>query len=71
MSAIKERILGAITVMSEEDAIKVWELIEMRFSFSEAAPTNEEIKIFEAYKKGVEEYQPYITHENLKKDLDI
>ena len=71
MSVIKERIIGAITVTSEEDAIKVWEHIEMCYSFSEAAPTDEEIRIIDAYKKGVEEYQPYITHEDLKKELDI
>ena len=71
MSAVKERIIGAITVMSEEDAIKVWELIEISFGFPEEDPTDEEIKIMEAYKRGDEEYQPYITHEDLKKELGI
>lgn len=32
MSAIKERIYGAVTVMSEEDAYKVWELIKQKFT---------------------------------------
>ena len=32
MSNIKERIFGAVTVMSEEDAQKVWELILSTFS---------------------------------------
>ena len=32
MSAIKERIYGAVTVMSEEDAYKVWELIKQKFA---------------------------------------
>lgn len=71
MSGIKERILGAITVMSEEDAAKVWELIEMQFGFPEAVPTDEEIEIIKSFKRGVDEYQPYITHEELKKELNL
>ena len=71
MSAVKERILGAITVMNEEDAVKIWELIKMRFGFPEDVPTDDEIEIIEAYKRGVDEYQPYITHEELKKELNI
>jgi len=43
----------------------------MCFSFPEESPTDEEIEIMEAYRKGVEEYQPYITHEDLKRELDI
>ena len=48
MSAVKERILGAITVMSEE-----------------------EIAIINAYEDNHENYQPYITHEELKKELNL
>ena len=32
MSNIKERILGALTVMSEQDAVTLWELIINNFS---------------------------------------
>ena len=32
MSAIKERIFGAITVMSDEDARRLWNLISTEFS---------------------------------------
>lgn len=32
MSAIKERIFGAITVMSEKDAQRLWNLISTEFS---------------------------------------
>lgn len=32
MSNIKERIIGAITVMSEENAQKIWALIETNFA---------------------------------------
>lgn len=34
MSSIKERILGAITVMTDEDAKKVWQLITEQFPSS-------------------------------------
>ena len=71
MSVIKERILGAITIMSEEDAMSVWEMLTMRFGFPEDDPTEDEIEIIEAYNRGDEEYQPYITHEDLKKQLGL
>ena len=36
MSEVKERILGAVTIMSEQDAEKVWELIKSVFALSNA-----------------------------------
>lgn len=36
MSNVKERILGAVTIMSEEDAEKVWNLIQSSFALSNA-----------------------------------
>ena len=33
MSAVKERILGAVTVMSDIDAEKIWDIITKHFSF--------------------------------------
>ena len=71
MSAIKERILGAITVMSEDDAAKIWEIIKMQFSFAIDTPTDEEMEIFSAYKRGDDEFQPYISHEELKRELGL
>jgi len=68
---MKERILGAITVMSEEDAERIWEIIKIQFGFSTDIPTEEEIKIINAYKKNHDDYQPYITHEDLKKELNL
>lgn len=29
MSNVKERIFGAVTIMSEKDAEKIWELIKL------------------------------------------
>ncbi|MCL1794440.1 MAG: hypothetical protein FWG34_11295 [Oscillospiraceae bacterium] len=71
MSVMKERILGAITVMSEEDAERIWEIIKMQFGFPTDIPTEEETAIINAYKENHEDYQPYITHENLKKELNL
>ena len=62
VSAVKERILGAVTVMSEEDAAKVWETIIMQFGIPAAIPTDEEIEIINSYKKGHHDFLPYITH---------
>ena len=36
MSTVKEKILGAVTIMSEEDAEKVWDLIRGTFALSNA-----------------------------------
>jgi len=71
MSAVKERIFGAITVMDEEDAIKIWEIIRIQFSFPEDEPSEEEVRTFNAYKNGDDEYQPYISHEELVKELGL
>ena len=53
MSNVKERILGAVTVMSEEDAKKVWELICATFILNNAEeeiPDPEELEAMNAYK---------------------
>lgn len=33
MSAVKERIFGAVTVMSDIEAEKIWDMITKQFSF--------------------------------------
>ena len=71
MSAVKERILGAVTVMSEADAKRVWNVIRMQLGIDEDIPTIKEKKIIEAYKQGDEEYQPYISHDELKRELGL
>lgn len=37
----------------------------------EVEPTEDEAKIIVAYENGDEEYQPYISHEALKKELNL
>lgn len=36
MSNVKERIFGAVTIMSEQDAQKLWELIQGTFILNNA-----------------------------------
>ena len=74
MSNVKERILGAITIMSEKDAEKVWELIQATFILNnaeEVVPDSEELEALRAYQNGDPEYQPCITHDELMKELGI
>ena len=52
MSNVKERILGAVTIMSEKDAEKVWNLIQSAFALSnaeEVVPDSEEIADAEGF----------------------
>ena len=74
MSNVKERILGAVTIMSEKDAQKVWELIQGTFVLSnaeEVTPDPDELNAIKAYKSGDPEYQPSISHEDLMKELGL
>jgi len=47
------------------------EIIKMQFGFATDGPTKEEIAVINAYKDGHDDYQPYITHEDLKKELNL
>jgi len=71
MSAVKERIWGAVTVMNEEDALKIWDIIRFQLGFPIAVPTDEEAKILDAYHNGEEKYSPFLSHEDLKKELSL
>ena len=75
MTIIKERIIGAITVMSEKEAETVWNIIKQEFGdksmmwdeLEADEPTAEELDIIKKYENGDDMYQPYILHEDLKK----
>ena len=74
MSNIKERIFGAVTVMSEEDAQKVWELILSTFSLDsieQVLPEPEEQAAINAYQNGDPEYQPSVSQEDLIRELNL
>ena len=74
MSNIKERIFGAVTVMSEEDAQKVWELILSTLSLDsieQVLPEPEEQAAINAYQNGDPDYQPSVSQEDLIRELNL
>ena len=74
MSNIKERIFGAVTVMSEEDAQKVWDLILSTFALDDIeqiVPDPDEQAAMDAYKNGNPDYQPSVSQEDLLKELNL
>lgn len=78
MEAVKEKLIGAINLMSAEEAASLWEYITNAritraslASAEEAEPTAEELQILDAYEKGDESYQPYMSHDDLKKELGL
>lgn len=74
MSNVKERILGAVTIMSEADAEKVWNLIQSTFILAnaeEVEPEADELRSLKAYHDGDLEYQPSISQEDLMKELGL
>ena len=71
MSNVKERILGAVTIMSEKDAEKVWNLIQSAFALSnaeEVVPDSEEIAALKD--KLVQQEDPTAFVINLIKKYD-
>lgn len=74
MSNVKERILGAVTVMSDKDAEKIWALIQGTFALAnaeEVAPDIDELAALKSYQGGDDEYQPSITQNELLKELGL
>ena len=74
MSNIKERIIDAVTIMSEEEAEKVWNLIQASFilpNVEEVEPEPEELEALRRYEAGDPDYQPSISAEDLKKELGL
>ena len=74
MSNIKERIIGAVTIMSEKDAEKIWNLIQASFilpEIEEVEPDPDELEALRRYEAGDPDYQPSISAEDLKKELGL
>lgn len=77
MTAIKERIIGALTIMDNQTAEQVWAYIQTLYSpqiwdtFPEVEATEDEIAALEAYNNGDPEYQPTYTHEQVLKELGL
>ena len=59
MSNVKERIFGAVTIMSDEDAEK------------EVTPDPDEIAALNAYHSGDPDYQPAMSQEEVLKELGL
>jgi len=59
MSAVKERIIGAVTVMSDSDAENFWKIIQKKFTPSwdnieEIEPDEDDIAILQAIEEDPE-----------------
>lgn len=76
MNAIKERILGAVTVMTDSDAEKVWDFVSKNLSSSswnnieEVEPDEWDLKMLEDIEKDPDCHE-FITQEELLKSLDL
>lgn len=74
MSNVKERIFNAVTIMNDEDAEKVWNLIQSIFllnNVEEVIPEPEEIEALNAYHSGDLDYQPAMSQEEVLKELGL
>lgn len=78
MSAVKERLIGAITIMTENEALLLWEDLKNSYTqrnnlseVEETEPTEEEIKILDAFENGDPDYTPDTSIEDLKNELGL
>lgn len=74
MLNVKERILGAVTVMSNEEAEKLWDIIQATFALANAEsvpPEQDELIALNAYHNNDPEYRPSISQEDLMKELGL
>ena len=78
MDAMKERILGAITVMSKEDTLRLWRIIKDEFSDDEVSwaliPEEEPDEIDLQMLKEIEENpdcNEFISSQEAKKILGV
>ena len=76
MSNVKERILGAVTVMSEEDASYIWNIIETTFAnkgwktIPEEAPDEIDLQMLKEIKSNPE-CQDFVSSEEAMKILGL
>lgn len=76
MSAIKERILGAIAVMDDSDAKKVWNFVIENLSLrswddiEETQPDEWDLKMLDDIKQNPDCCE-FISQEDLLKELDL
>lgn len=76
MSAIKERILGAVTIMNDSDAEKVWDFVINNFSprswddIEEVVPDEWDLKMINDIDKDPDCHE-FVSQEDLLKELDL
>lgn len=76
MTAIKEKIFGAITVMTDSDAEKVWEFVVSNLSprswndIEEVVPDEWDLKMLSDIEKNPD-CKEFISQEDLLKELDL
>ena len=75
MSAVKERILGAVTVMSDIEAEKIWDMITKHFSFDwdsvETVSPDEWDKKMLAEIKGDPDCKSFVSSEEAMKAIGL
>ena len=74
MSDVKERSIGAVTIMNDKDAAKVWELFQGAFAFfnaPEEQPDPEDLEVIAAYQNNDPDYQAHFPSEDVKKLLGL
>lgn len=75
MSAVKERILGAITVMNENDAQKLWNIIIEKFGVSwenleEVEPDDWDLQMLQEIKTNPE-CNEFVSEKEAMKELGL
>lgn len=77
MSAVKERIIGAVTVMPDDDALQIWEIILHEFAkrkswddIPEEDPDEFDLKML-AEIEANPDCKDFISQEDLLKGLDV
>lgn len=77
MSGIKERIVGALSIMSDEDAESVWAFIRDGYvvksktwdDIDEVEPDSDELELIKKYSAAPSAYAPAVTHEDLRSQI--
>ncbi len=76
MNAIKERILGAVTMMNDTDAVKVWNFVVENLSprswddIEEVEPDEWDLKMLDEIDKNPDCHE-FISQEDLLKELNL
>lgn len=76
MTAVKERIIGAVSVMDEADAVSLWDYILSHFSphswdnIEEVEPDEWDLKMLEEIKSNPECHE-FVPAEEVMKELGL